>query len=307
MKKYLTLAIILGVFTGYPAGLKADFRTSKSGQIYSNSRTVRFVPEVKFGKVISPAKVKKIELFVSTNKGKTWNKASEVDAEGKMFEFTAKNDGRHLFATVATDEVGQKEKMPMDANDANLDVIIDTVVPILNLNFKDLVRDVSPGDLRKVTWKNRDASPVKYIKVESYEPLTRSWSRRANIAGQNHYNMQIPNLGSTEHYIVRFASVDEAGNSSVWQQFKFILGPLIVNPVTSISGPSAVRQGKVIKLNLSSEGLTEEEFSHYEVYYTQNEGQSWLRAAATTKSEVEWKAPRDGRYGFFLSCRQKRW
>src|SRR5262245_47971566 len=61
---------------------------------------------------IDPARkgeIRSLELFYSTNQGRTWEQAGVATPEQSAFSFTAPTDGVYWFSVVVVDQRGNKE------------------------------------------------------------------------------------------------------------------------------------------------------------------------------------------------------
>ncbi|MGE4157953.1 MAG: tetratricopeptide repeat protein, partial [Planctomycetota bacterium] len=169
--------------------------------------------------------------------------------------------------------------------------------PRLTVDRTRLELAARPRDLKRLFWKATDAGKLDHVLLSSFNPQSRSWTEVARVADADSWALEIPN-SPWEEYRIRLQAIDAAGNAGTPEDVVFQLGPLVVQPVSNLSVPPFVRQGE-IPMSMASEGFMEGEFSHYEIYYTLDEGQTWLLAGSTRSKELTWKAPRDGRYGFY--------
>lgn len=277
---------------------KADIRQDReTGYNYANSRRLQFYATIR-DKEISPSKVKMIELYVSADRGQTWKYHSQVANVNTIMKFTAERDGFYMFATVATDQLGRKGKMPKTAEDAMLSVHVDTSKPRLDIRRDEIEFKCNPKDMRKIRWKFVDLHP-HYVTMEYFNYHSKSWNSAGNIkSDQEFYVLEVPNIAFSA-YKVRFRAVDRAGNEGVSEELVFDLGPMLNVVASSISTAHKFSRQRELEFGLSQEGMNDSDFKQFEVWYTMDNGQSWAVAGVTSKNSLIWQAPRDGRYGFY--------
>lgn len=282
--------------TALLGGLPADVRQGRDGKHYSNRHHVRFVPRVRES---GPAQTKSIDLYVSEDAGETWKKHSTHEDPEGVIVFEAPMDGHYAFSTVATDNLGQREPEPATKEEVELEVIIDTTAPKLALDRKLIDLKARSRDVKMLYWKAQDANPVDHVHIAWWDPSSRNWITKARLKDARSYAFQIPDVNwGWEHFKVRLQAHDAAGNASAPEEIIFELGPRVLGPVSSISAPQN-SQDNEIELVMTQEGLNSTEFSHYEIFYTDDDGSSWARAGSTKSGRLTWQVPHDGTYGFF--------
>jgi hypothetical protein len=292
MSRIFICCLIL--FFCFFSSLSAEIHEASDGRFYSDSRTVRFVPRLKES---GPAETKAVLLYVSDDEGESWKEYGQSEKPGAVMIFKAPRDGTYLFATVAVDGLGQKESPPMALKDAELEVVVDTRAPKIRLQRDLIDLTAHPRDIKKIHWKTSDANPIDHVHIAYFDPVNRSWITKARLRDVDEYALEIPDF-PWEIFRLRLQAVDAAGHESEAEILEFSLGARIVFPVSNISLPATSRRN-ILEMNLACDGMTEEEFSHFEVYYTLDEGQTWLLASTTKKGSLQWKVPRDGYYGFY--------
>lgn len=94
---------------------------------------------------------RQVELYSSTDQGRTWNKQATVGPETGSFVYTASQDGLYWFATRTVDFDGRSFPATMDSAVPQLKVIVDTQPPALTL------RGMPPRDGQaQIEWEVRD-------------------------------------------------------------------------------------------------------------------------------------------------------
>ncbi len=96
---------------------------------------------------------RQVELYVSTDQGRTWNLRANVRPNEGSFVYTAEQDGNYWFATRTVDLDGRSFPTSMDNAAPQLKVVVDTQPPVITL------RSLPPRDgLAQIDWELRDAN-----------------------------------------------------------------------------------------------------------------------------------------------------
>ncbi|HZU35767.1 MAG TPA: hypothetical protein VFA18_07660, partial [Gemmataceae bacterium] len=96
-------------------------------------------------------RLREVQLWSSTDQGKTWTPAGSVAPEAGFFSFTADRDGLFYFSVRTIDRDGRSYPSRMDTARPGLKVIVDTHPPVVDLHALP-ARD---GQL-SVAWDIRD-------------------------------------------------------------------------------------------------------------------------------------------------------
>ena len=111
---------------------------------YANKREFR----IPFNPGPGAQNIKQLQLFVSTDQGKTWLPSAIVAPEQGKFQFVAERDGIYFFAVQTLDLQGKAYPATMDGASPTLKVIVHTTPPTVQLNALQ-PRSAEVG----VTWK----------------------------------------------------------------------------------------------------------------------------------------------------------
>src|SRR5262249_55026164 len=94
---------------------------------------------------------RQVELYVSVDQGRSWNKQANVSPDAGSFVYTASQDGTYWFATRTVDLEGRSFPASMDMAAPQLKVTVDTQPPSITL------RGLPPRDgLAQIEWDIRD-------------------------------------------------------------------------------------------------------------------------------------------------------
>lgn len=151
----------------------------------------------------APTDVAEVRLFMSLDRGRTWQVADVRRAHAKTFLFHAPADGAYWFASRTVDAA--QRLWPSDPLAPELEVIVDTTQPQLDVETK-------PSGV--VSWSAWDPLlSAKGLQVEmlssgAWKPIPAA-SQRAN--GRWEGSVQVP-ADATE---VRVVAIDQAGNRAV--------------------------------------------------------------------------------------------
>ena len=116
-------------------------------------------------------RLKAIELHVSRDHGKTWQRSHSAVPSARNFTYRCESDGEYWFGVRTLDRSGKAQ--PADDSDLtpSLKVIVDSQVPKIALRSKSL----KPGWVA-VDWRVTDANAdLNSLKIEYRQPDTRTW------------------------------------------------------------------------------------------------------------------------------------
>ncbi len=144
-----------------------------------------------------------IQLFVSTDRGQTWNREQSVEPSAGKFSFEAPGNGEYWFAVRTLDR--NNKLFPDGPPEVGLRVIVDSEAPQLDLRLESLGRErVS------LAWDASDPNlDPSSLKIEFRDEANREWQTAgiyAAASGQTSW----PATGTVE---VRGTIKDLAGNT----------------------------------------------------------------------------------------------
>src|SRR6266545_7940662 len=178
--------------------------------------------------------IRELELYVSTNQGQGWSKASAVSPDSPEFEFNAPNDGLYWFCVLVVDQQGRKD--PPDPYSAKefLKLYIDTVRPDLRI-----VAAERQGDDVVVKWEVREENPdPASVKLEyrTVEMPPNQWSPvPLPAAGTMQVAFRPGSLGAVQ---LRMQAQDLAHNAGIAQtEVAAVVGTASFAPPPGGTGP----------------------------------------------------------------------
>ena len=151
-----------------------------------------------------------IQLFVSSDQGKTWKLQDAVDTDKSSFVFRAESDSEYWFSvrTVAAGGL----TYPSGPHDPGLKVVVDTTSPEVDLD----VRESKAGEY-ELNWRidDRHVEP-NTMTVETRNPDSQAWEKLSikNSAKGTHL-WKAKTSGPVE---IRMTVADKAGNSQSVQK-----------------------------------------------------------------------------------------
>ena len=196
----LTLALGSLALAVPPAPVKAP-------TIYHKQRAFR----IPFN--IDPAdrpRYKQVQLWVSSDGGGRWEKIDTTTPDRPAFTFRAPRDGEYWFAVRTLDT--KNRLFPADDVDVepNMKVIVDTVLPVLNLEA--LPRR---GSVASVRWEViEDHLDLGSLLLEYQAAGARNWSQ-VTLRKPARIGMETWDAGTAEALKVRMSATDKAGNVKV--------------------------------------------------------------------------------------------
>lgn len=112
-------------------------------------------------------KIHEVELFVSSDEGKTWMRTSVIPPDKEGFVYTAPTDGTYWFRTCTIDKMGVRD--PNDINKASFTkkILVDTLPPTLRIVKAERQMDRAQGEQVVVSWEIQELNPdLNTLKLE---------------------------------------------------------------------------------------------------------------------------------------------
>ena len=207
MRRWFVLLVVLAL-CGL-AAWTAPGQEVVGGVVHSRYRTFRIPFKIPTAGPAA-AKIRQIQLYVSTDQGQTWQPAANAAPDQGHFRFTAERDGLHWFAVQTLDLDNRLNPANMQGAQPSVKVMIDTVPPHVQLQTLPPL-----GDKVGVSWDIRDEN-LEFLVNDTvrleYRPAGgQNWIQLNLPAGtsQLFWNPQTP--GAVE---VRLQARDRAGNTA---------------------------------------------------------------------------------------------
>jgi hypothetical protein len=215
-----------------------------------------FLIPYQWGSAAEPGAARAVWLFVSKDRGASWQKISEAKPDVKAFNYRAEGDGEYWFAVRTFDKQGRA--WPQGPYQPELRVIVDTTLPRI-AEFRahaapngaiDIQARVADSNLDPNTWKFEWQADI----AAAWQPITLQGATVQPIG-----NTGIPLGGSliralwqplpgTRPIALRGIVMDRAGNSATYQVRldgrPSVSGPLLTPPglSTAVALPAAPPQ-----------------------------------------------------------------
>src|SRR4051794_571481 len=204
-----------------------------------------FLIPYQWGSAAEPGAARAVWLFVSKDRGASWQKISEAKPDVKAFNYRAEGDGEYWFAVRTFDKQGRA--WPQGPYQPELRVIVDTTLPRID-EFRaqvapngaiDIQARVADSNLDPNTWKFEWQADA----ASAWQPATLQGATVQPIG-----NTGIPLGGSliralwqpspgTRPVALRGIVMDRAGNSATYQVRldgrPSVSGPLLTPPGTT--------------------------------------------------------------------------
>jgi hypothetical protein len=219
-----------------------------------------FLIPYQWGSAAEPGAALSVSLYVSKDRGATWQKISEAKPDVKAFNYRAEADGEYWFAVRTVDRMGRA--WPQGPYQPELRVVVDTTLPRID----DLRARVAENGAIEIQGRAADMNlDSSSWKVESQTSPTAQWQPVAlqPAAGQMPpVNVQQPGMppvltsmlhaycqlpAGLQPTALRGVVSDRAGNSATYQM-RIESGPNVSGPslsapavsnVASTTGPNA--------------------------------------------------------------------
>ncbi|MEX0724961.1 MAG: hypothetical protein WD065_01745 [Planctomycetaceae bacterium] len=149
--------------------VSAHAQQGSSGTLYTNKARFR-IPFRFDAEEIRRLNAREIRLFVSFDRGVTWQQSQAVDAQTGRFDFQAPADGEYWFSVQTIDGLN-KPHPPSDQLAAGLQVVVDSTAPEFDIKLQSL-----PGGKVGLKWKSFDANlDTKSLQLEFIQSGDNQW------------------------------------------------------------------------------------------------------------------------------------
>ncbi|HVJ80875.1 MAG TPA: hypothetical protein VNC50_07365, partial [Planctomycetia bacterium] len=198
----LSLAALSGL--ALAAGAQAQERTTKTKYVDSLNFEIPIILRE------NPENIRELQLWASSDQGKSWQKVKTADPARKKIRMTAQNDSEWLFTMVFVDKTGRSTPADVERAAPHLRVMVDTSKPVVNLEAMP-PRNENCG----VRWSIDEASPdLESLKVELRTKKDPTWFQLKNVAPRLQGEVEWP-CDPGDDYEVRVTLADRAGHSAV--------------------------------------------------------------------------------------------
>ena len=191
-----------------------------------------FLIPYRWGSAAEPASAQVVSLFVSRDRGASWQKISEAKPQVKAFNYRAEGDGEYWFAVKTLDSQGRL--WPDGPYQPELRVIVDTTIPRID------ELQARPGENGEVDVQCRatdvNLDPAS-LRVESQTDPASAWQavalQVADAGAQGMPGAAIRGrwqpLAGARPLAIRATIADRAGNTAVYQA-RIEAGPALAGP-----------------------------------------------------------------------------
>lgn len=290
------------------------------GVLYSHARQFR----VPFNVGGGAANLSQLQLWVSTDTGRSWQSVASAPPDQGFFRFSTERDGVFWFAVQSIDKNNNPFPARMDGATPNLKVIVDTVPPQVSLQALN-----SRGNEVGVSWVVRDenfsANQPTAIRLD-YRSLNSgaTWTPLSVPPGSNQFYWNPNAAGPIE---VRIQARDQADN--VAEAFTRVNGDgayvppsggatptpgyqrnydpaagIVLNP----PAPSELKlvNSKRVSLNYDVKDVGPSRVGAIDLWYT-HDGRTWTKYGQPFADEINkslvFEVEREGLYGITLNAK----
>ena len=248
-----------------------------------------FLIPYQWGSAAEPGVAQAVWLFVSKDRGVSWQKISEARPQVKAFNYRAEGDGEYWFAVRTRDKQGRV--WPQGPYQPELRVIVDTTLPRIDDLRVRLAENGAIEIQARATDLNLDPAAWRFEwqadPAAPWQPVTLQGATQPSLlpapSSQFHAFWQPP--AGTRPGAIRGIIFDRAGNSATYQTRldagPAVSGPMLTSPAV---GPTAIPQQPVQTQPLSSAAPNS--------VATQSNpaSQSWESASASTVQTAQMPA-----------------
>jgi hypothetical protein len=175
-----------------------------AGILFANQRQFR----IPFNPSPGTQNLKQLQLFVSSDQGRTWSPSAIVAPDQRFFRFLAERDGFYWFTVQTLDQQGKLFPATLDNVQPSLKVVVDTQPP--NVQLSPLApRGGEVGVSWDVRDENLDLAVPEALKLEYRLAGSVTWQPLPVGPGVNQFYW---NPGASALVEVRLRARDRAGN-----------------------------------------------------------------------------------------------
>jgi hypothetical protein len=204
-----------------------------------------FLIPYQWGSAAEPGAARAVWLFVSKDRGASWQKISEAKPDVKAFNYRAEGDGEYWFAVRTFDKQGRA--WPQGPYQPELRVIVDTTLPRIDeLRAQpaangaiDIQARVADSNLDPNTWRfewQADAAGAWQPVVLQGATVQPIGNTGIPLGGSALHALWQP-LAGTRPMALRGTVMDRAGNSATYQT-RLDGGPAVSGPLLTSPGVS---------------------------------------------------------------------
>jgi hypothetical protein len=282
------------------------FAQAPASDVYYSRQLVFRIP---YSTDAGERRVKEVQLYASTDQGRSWQPYANTSADQPFFKFTAEHDGLFWFAVRTVDLEGRAYPPTLEGLRPGLKVVVDTQQPTVNLRTLP-ARD---GEAN-VEWEVRDENlDPAGLRLEYRLPGGPEWVAVPGEVPAHGQRAWRPGTNGTIE--VRLQARDRAGNTAE-QKTTVTLGGLVGNagitpreepqPTNNNGGPPVhLVNSKRISINYKIDDVGPSGVSTVELWYTQD-GRSWQKykeAERDAKPPMIVDVNGEGVYGFTILVR----
>jgi len=318
MRKLHLLILLLVPCVSWILPPAAPAQESGSDVIYSRFQHFR----IPFQAGPGEQRLKQLQLFFSTDQGRTWQPSAIAPPEQRHFRFQSERDGLYWFSVQTMDQEGRFYPQTMENAQPSLKVIVDTQAPVVALHALPQ-RGGQVGVAWEVRDDNLDTSLPDALRLEYRAAGAGAWMTIPRNAGAAQAYWTPETNGMLE---VRLRARDRAGN---WGEAITSVGlagqgigtsgaggslgserdadPAPAMPVygAPVDPDRRLVNSKRISLNYELKEVGPSGVSSIELWYTQD-GRGWYRYPLPKSGEEVQRPPlvfevnSEGVYGFTL-------
>jgi hypothetical protein len=228
-----------------------------------------FLIPYQWGSPADPASAQAVWLFVSKDRGASWQKISEANPQVRAFNYRADGEGEYWFAIHTLDRQGRQ--WPGGPHRPELRVIVDTTIP----RFEELRGLILPNGQIDVFWRCSDINlDANSVLIEAQVDATGTWQSvplataataspgvvtpsALGITNSGHVSWQPP--AGARPSAIRATVLDRAKNAASYRaELELMAGPLMTSPSTvtgtapTSNGPAAASATNALPVQLPS-------------------------------------------------------
>lgn len=248
-----------------------------------------------------------IELWYRATDEKSWRRFGEYRGAEPTIDFDAP-DGTYSLLLTASDQVGNRVDPPDAASDPQLELVVDTGAPRLDLRSPAGGECVRGGSDYPIRWRAEDTHLARdFVTIETSADGGDNWELVArNIPNTGQFLWRVPKVNG-DRFRARISAMDKLGTrNEIASHDNFTIDSEL--PTISVPVPEGVRTGTLSLVPETLKDTGPAGLVRWEVWTTPDAGQTWRLSKAVdlrnmgsdlrlATAEVELP---DGRWGLWF-------
>ncbi|MBN1257923.1 MAG: hypothetical protein JXA52_09495, partial [Planctomycetes bacterium] len=250
--------------------------------------------------------IQKVELFGTTDLGRTWKNYGADPDRQSPFEITVPGDGIYGFSIVSTDRAGNQELPPEPGTYPERVIIVDTTPPQGEF-LSPLKSDRIGEEGIAIAWQTQDNHPLKNsVELHVSGDGGQRWYLLKDKLPEDGRMIWKPVGSRYPTYSFRLKVRDRAGNVALIKAPGMVLSDATA-PTAKLTGPQVASANRVELTYTAADDPGGSGIDWVELWTTTDEGATWKKYGQYqgAASPIVFTTETDAKVGFYLRAADK--